>query len=355
MISKNFSIGKKINNVLQNFPSLRFRDRDVCIHDASGVIKCGRALSYKALGVEQSNPIDNLGHFRMRFGSWIERGIQYELMSKLPMLGIVTLSTQGSAGEHGTFYGTSWHGFRDYDMGFAQVKQDGSTSYKPVIIELKTKVGIGANFMIKKTAWSKFYKDEILPDTEWGYAQQLGLYLRDAYIKTKDNSKFSQPITDGILLYFLYVDKLAVFLEFYAEYKPETDSTHYYRLHCEQIPEICKDIDLTVNLKDIADNWAKQDVYLKAGKLAPPDYCRKYDVTDERIEDEPEYKLKMAVKNEVVLGDTHCQYCEYKDRCSQDLKLDLKYKASEVKILRSYLTRETKKKGREYAKKKNQK
>jgi len=175
MIDKKFSLGKKINTVLKSYPSFRLRDRDACIHDASGVVKCGRAVTYKTSGVEESNPTDSLGQFRMRFGSWIERGIQYDIMSKLPMLGVVTLSTQGSAGEHGTFYDTSWHGFRDFDVALAQTKKDGSTQYKPVIIELKTKVGNGANFMIKKSGWSKFYKDEILPDIEWGYAQQLSL------------------------------------------------------------------------------------------------------------------------------------------------------------------------------------
>jgi len=179
--------------------------------------------------------------------------------------------------------------------------------------------------------------------------------LRDAYQKTVDNSQFSQPVTDGILLYFLYADKLAAFVEFYATYDPETDTVHYYRVHCEQIPEICKDIDLTVDLKEIADNWKRIDKYLKKGDLAPPDYCRKYDVNDQEVAATPEYKLKMAVKNEAVLGDVHCQYCPYKDRCSQDLGLDLKYDASELKVLRSYLKKETTTKRRQQNAKKTKK
>lgn len=332
MLPNNFSIGKIALQSMTNFPSLRFRDKDVDVHNAGDATKCGRQLTYKALKTPESNPTDTLGQFRMRFGSWLERGLIYEIFGKMAPFGVFQLATQGDCGEHGTFYGTSWHGYRDLDIGLRMV--DGKI--KPVIVEIKTKVGYGATATLKENPWKKEFIIPT-PDTEWGYSQQLGLYLRDAYNKTKDNPKFNAPITDGILLQLLYGDGIACFVEYYFEYLPETDSVHCYKVHCEEYPECSSPLDITVSLKEIADRWAKVDEHLRKGELAPPDYQRRYSLDDERFLAQNKTNLEKAGKNAKLIGDVQCAYCPFRDKCAADLGIELTYTPEEVKRIKNIL------------------
>lgn len=331
MIPNDFSIGKLANSVF-TLPSFRFRDKDATTHNAGDSTKCGRQVTYKALKTKESNPVDTLGQLRMRFGSWIERGLTYDIMNKMGLFGVLNLGGQGDTGEHGTFYGTSWHGYRDLDVALRQI--DGK--WKPVIVEIKTKVGFGAGMTIKKTPFSKEFKTP-MPDTVWGYAQQLSLYLRDAYRKTVNNPKFSVPIVDGILLQLLYADGLACFVEYFAEYKPETDSVHYYRVHCEEYPQISATIDLTIKLEDVAKHWAAMDVYLAKGELAPPAFERRYSIEDERLENATKKDLELAKKNKLLIGDMQCKYCSFRDKCAEDLKIPLNYSGDELAKISSIL------------------
>ncbi len=332
MLPNNFSIGKLAKKAMNDFPSLRFRDKDKTTHNAGDATKCSRQITYKALKTPESNPADTLGQFRMRFGSWLERGLVYEIFGKLSIFGVYQLSSQGDCGEHGTFYGTSWHGYRDLDIAFKTV--DGKL--KPIIVEVKTKVGYGATATLKASAWSKeFLIPE--PDREWGYSQQLALYLRDAYRKTLNNPAFSEPIKDGVLLQLLYGDGIACFVEYFFEYLPDTDEAHCYKVHCEEYPECSAPLDITISLKEIADRWAKQDVYLAKGELAPPDYQRRYDLADERVQTTTKANLEKAGKNTKLIGDIACAYCNFRDKCAADLGIPLTYTAEEVKQIKGIL------------------
>lgn len=329
MLPTNFSIGKLAVKSFTGLPSFRFRDKDITVHNAGDATKCSRQITYKALKTPESNPTDTLGQFRMRFGSWLERGLVYEIFGKLAPFGVFQLASQGDCGEHGTFYGTSWHGYRDLDVALRMV--DGKL--KPVIVEIKTKVGYGATATLKENPWKK---DFIIPtpDTEWGYSQQLGLYLRDAYHKTKDNPQFTSPIVDGILLQLLYGDGIACFVEYYFEYLPEEDAVHCYRVHCDQYPECSAPLDIKLNLKDIADKWKKCDEYLVKGELAPPDYQRRWALDDPRIQDQAKANLEKAARNQKLLGDVQCAYCSFRDTCAKDLGISLTYSPAEVKVLK---------------------
>jgi hypothetical protein len=332
MLPNNFSIARMAQKVFAETLPMRFRDKDVDVHNAGDAAKCSRALTYKALKTPESNPTDILGQYRMRFGSWIEKGLIYEIFNKMGPQGLHLVSSQGDTGEHGTFYGTSWHGYRDIDMAYKL--KDGKL--KPFVIELKTKVGYGAVATVKKSAWSKEYLIPE-PDREWGYAQQLSLYLRDAYRKTVNNPKFSEPVTDGILLQFLYGDGLVAFLEFYCTYSPETDSVHYYKVHCEELPECSSPLDITINLKDIADRWKKADEYLRAGTLAPPDYSRRYPLNDDRVQYATKTDLTKASQNKKLIGDKQCAYCAFRDTCAKDLGIELTYSPTEIKEIKNLL------------------
>lgn len=332
MLPNNFSLGKQIINSFSKLPSLRFRDKDKWVHNAGDATKCSRQITYKALKVKESNPTDTLGHLRMRFGSWLERGLVYECIDKLGPFGVYKLATQGDCGEHGTFYGTSWHGYRDLDIAYRTVEG----KLKPIVVEIKSKIGYGAQVTLKKTPWSKeFIRPE--PDREWGYSQQLGLYLRDAYLKTKDNSQFSSPIVDGILFQLLYADGIACFAEYRFEYLPEEDSVLCYFVHIEDYPECSGPLNIKVSLKVVADRWAKMDVYLKKGEMAPPDFERKYAVTDDRLQDATKTDLEKAIKNKTLIGDTQCKYCSFRDQCSKDLNVPLLYSTEEVVALKKQL------------------
>ncbi len=332
MINDDFSLGKKMKSAIMDFPSFRFRDREALIHNASDAAKCSRQVVYKALGVPESNPTDFLGMLRMRIGSWIENGIKYDIMQKLSPFGVHLLSAQGDCGEHGTFYGTSWHGYRDFDIGVTM--PDGKI--KPIIVELKTKVGYGAQVTLKDSPWSRKFKIPE-PDMEWGQSQQISMYLRDAYMKTKDNPKFSSPIVDGILLQVLFADGLATFVEYYFEYLPKTDEARCYRVHCEDFPECCGNLDIVVKLEDIAKRFAHQDEFIKRKELPPPDFQRKYDVNDPRVKEATKTDLTKATQNKLIIGDKQSKYNSYRDLEAQELGIELTYSPQEIKILKQIL------------------
>ena len=332
MIDAGFSLGKIAWKVFTQLPSFKFRDRDHGVHYASASTNCTRQLTYKKLGYKESNTTDMLGHFRMRFGSWLERGLQYEIFGKAGPFGIVNLGGQNDTGEHGTFYGTSWHGYRDQDIAI----ETPEGKLKPVIVEIKAKVGYGASATIKETGWSKKFIVPKVPN-DWGYANQIGLYLRDAYNKTKNNPAFSAPISDGILLMLLFDDGLACFLEFFCEYLPESDSVRFYRVHCEEYPQCSANINEVIPLTDVADHWKIVDSYVEKKELAPPQYQRKYDVSDPRVEEATKTDLTKATKGSLVIGDMFCKYCAYRDKCSEDLGINLNYTPEELRVLKKIL------------------
>ena len=244
---------------------------------------------------------------------------------------VLLLSGQGELGEHGTFYGTSWHGYYDFMLGLVQPT---TGKIKPVLLELKTKIGFGATMTIKKNAWSKEFVIP-MPDTEWGNSQQVALYMRDCYNKTVDNPTFSAPITDAILMQLLYADGLACFVEYFFEYFPDKDEAHCYRVHCEEYPECSSPLDITIKLKDIADRWKKLDSFLVKNELPPPDFTRKYDVNDDRVQDATKTDLQKAGRNQILIGDVQCKYCAYRDLCSKDLGIETCYSKEELKIIKN--------------------
>lgn len=334
-----FSLGKVANRVLK-LPSFRFRDKEPTIHNASDAKKCGRAVTYKALGVEESNPVDNLGQFKMRFGNWLERGLNYDILGPSALFDLIVLGRQVEVGEHGTFYGTSWHGYVDNLLGIRN-KETGKV--KPVVLEIKTKVGYGATVTLKKTPWSREFVVP-LPDVEWGQSQQIGLYLRDLYRKTKDNPSFSTPVVDGILLQLLYGDGFACFVEYFFEYKPEDDTVVCYRVQCEEYPQSSADVEVVIDLKDIAARWRQQDQCIQEKKLAPPDFQRKYAIDDSRVREATIQDLEKAIKDQVVIGDIQCKYCVFRDRCAKDLGVELSHNLAEKQVFKSIINEKSKRK-----------
>lgn len=334
MLPDTFTYGRYLTKTLRSYPSFRFRDKNKLIHNASDAAKCSRAITYKALGQKESNPADVLGSYRMAFGSWLESGLKYNMMAKTSVYGVHMLSAQSDAGELGTFYGTSWHGYRDFDIGI----QTPGEPMKVVVVELKTKIGYGAKATLLKNPFAVSPTYLIpAPDTEWGNSHQIALYLRDAYLKTKDNPNFSQPITDGILLQLLYADGLACFVEYFFEYNPDTDTATCYRTHCDEHPEACGPMNVVINLKDIADRWTKQDEHIREGTLAPPDFQRKYDIMGDQWQDSTKTELTKAAKNDAIMGDMQCKYCSFRDKCTGDLGISLTYNQDELSEIKKEL------------------
>lgn len=338
MLSEQFSLGKYVDFAFTKYPSFRFRDKDKLVHNAGDAAKCRRQIAYKVSRTKESNPIDTLGWFRLKFGSMLERGLIYEVLQKFAPMGVYILSTQADCGEHGTFYGTSWHGYRDLDMGIRG--PDGKI--RTIVVEIKTKIGYGATKVIKENPWRRDY---IIPqpDQEWGQSQQLSLYLRDAYLKTVNNPTFSTPIVDGILLQCLYADGLACWVEYFFEYRPEEDEAVCYRVHCEEIPDICSPLDIHISLEAIASRWKELDGYLERGELPPPDFERKYHIEDPRILQETKTDIQKATKNQLLLGDLQCKYCSYRDKCANDLEIPASYTDEEIKKLKQIFLQMNKK------------
>lgn len=325
----NFSIGAVAERVLTDGINLRFRDHDMLTHNASDAGKCNRAIAYKKYKTKESNPTDLLGKMRMETGNYLEKGLMSGIFDKMAPFDVIPLQAQGDVGEY-DFYGTRWHGYVDKYLGI----KTPAGKVKPIVVELKTKVGYGAWGTIKKTQWSRDYITP-MPDTQWGYAQQIALYLRNAYNKTK--GVLSEPIVDGILLYYLYGDGICGFLEFRCEYNPETDSVTFYEVYSKQFPGCNGKINLVINLKDIADKWTELNGYLTKGEMPPPGFTRRYELSDPRINDFPTTQWTAAAKNDKILGDIQCAYCAFRDTCAKDLGVVPEYSASEIKQIKEMI------------------
>lgn len=329
-----FFLSKYFTKVDNELPNLNFRDKDPLIHYASSTVKCKRAMTYKALGIPESNPIDETGQLKMKFGNWIERGLTYDYMTKMSPYNVYFMGTQGRAGDYEIFNGTNWHGMRDFDL---LVKDPKTNKFDFYIVELKTKIGFGANFMIKKTPFSKKFKVPEV-DNSWGYANQLGLYLRNAYLKTKNNPKFKKPITKGILLYFLFSDSIMGFVEFHAEYLPEKNAIRFFKVLSPQFPEANSKLNTIIKLDTVGEHWAAANEFIKKKELAPPDYNRKYDLDDPRVTEEAtKSALEAAARSDVLIGDVQCKYCQFRDKCSKDLNIPLVYSKDEKAKIKKIL------------------
>ncbi len=227
----------------------------------------------------------------------------------------------------------SWHGYIDLIL----TERQANGRHKPIVVEIKTKVGRGAEFTLKEKPYSAFTEYNIKcpdPDTEWGQAQQLALYLRDIFRKTVDHPSFSEPIRDGMLLQLLHCNDFSTFVEYWFEYQPESDSAVCYYTKCHDYPQASGEKNIVVKLSDVADRWKIANDAINRKELAEPTYQRKYALDDPRIEKSTKSKVKAAALNRGVLGDIQCSYCAFKDRCAQDLKIDLTYSPEEVQQLK---------------------
>jgi len=334
MIIEDFSLASVIKKTWSQIPSMRMRDRDKFTRNAGDAAKCHRQVAYKALGFKETNPPDKQAEFKMKFGDWIEKGLMYSFTDKCGFFGVQKLATQGDSGERDTFYGTSWNGYRDLDIAILQK----NGTYKPCVVELKSKVGKSATMAIRETLYSKAYKIPV-PDQTFGQAQQLSLYLRDAYNKSKGSKHFTSPIVDGVLLQLLYDDYSGIqtFVEYWAEYLPEHDAVKFYRVHCHDVPEVCAHIDVVIKLEDIAKRFSYQNEFIAKGELPPPEFQRKYPVSDSRVQGAYKTTLQAAVKGQALVGDVQCKYCSFRDQCAKDCNTSLTYSEDEVKQLKAVL------------------
>lgn len=108
-------------------------------------------------------------------------------------------------------------------------------------------------------------------------------------------------------------------------------------MHCEEYPECSSPLDIKISLKTIADKWADCDKYLEKKELAPPDYQRRWELNDPRIDEVTKTDLTKATQNKKLLGDIQCAYCSFRDVCAKDLNISLTYNPQEIKMLKDLL------------------
>lgn len=330
-----FSVGEYAEMVLENYPSYRLREKPNNVFHATDAGKCTRLTSYKKLGYKESNPTDLYGKMRMGFGNYTEAGLKYELFTKTHVFGFPLMSAQGDCGEQ-NFYDVQWTGYRDFD--FAVWNED-KTQLVPVIVELKVKVGFGAKMMIHETAYGS---KKIVPplDFDWGYPQQLSLYLHDFYKHKKEQVSWLRNggTLQGALVFYLYFDGGCGFVEYHCKYNPETDTVTFFEVKSKQFPECNGKINETVSLQKIGETWKMVDGYLQKNELAPPSFERRYALNDPRIKEFPKTKLEQAARNNLLLGDKQCQYCSFKDKCAKDLGVTLSYTKEEIGVIKGLIS-----------------
>ena len=277
---------KDFINKLKEFATKRDRGRyrDWRGHYASGNLTCMRDQYWKLTGEPETNTTDFTGSMKMMVGDAIEKGLVDALISKLHYLGYHLRSVQGSVGGSNP----NWNGYLD-----ALIDQRVDGGWRPFVVEIKSKSGIGANFFYDR------------PEPSKEYMTQLGLYLHDLYNK--------KGITDGCFLYLLLSDKhFGTLVQVNCKYDPETTTIRAYSF--SNTDGRMGNISASVNITDALARWVKLEEHIKNKDVPKGEYRYKHDLTQEMLRSISDNQLKKLIEGKAVIGDWNVIYSRYFDK-----------------------------------------
>lgn len=278
---------ERIKRAVLESRDLRFRDRRG--YYASSLGKDMRDLYWEATGEPETNPTDLVGSLRMNCGTWIEKGIVNDVLTKLHLFGMHLLSNPNKQ----TPIGGSDPGIDGYLDGLLVERKGDEFSKKPWALEIKTKYGYGA------TLFKQSY--EVSED----YCFQLGYYLRELHRKGVTNR--------GLFLFVLIGDNtLGEIVEILAKYEAETDEVVLWEAN--HIDGTSVALNQRVRLQPALDRLKALDGYVARRELPPVDKQHKYPLTAELLSEASDTVIRAMVKGEKVLGDWQIAYSRFKQK-----------------------------------------
>lgn len=302
---------KKIREYFLTHSEPRFRDNRGWY--ASALTSDARDLYWSGTGTPETNPTDLVGEMRMFMGKAVEEAITKHVFSNLHFFGIHFYSCEQIP------IGASNPNVNGLLDGLARERlPDGSLS-APVVIEIKTKQGFGANF---------FLNDYNPGDN---YLAQIGYYLYDLSKKGVTN--------EGRLFFVLLSDRnYGEMVEICVRYNAEIDEVRAYE--ARHIDGTVTPINYTLKMQPLLDRLKYVETCIAAGSLPGPEHFYKAPLTPEYLASVSDSKLKKALDGEVVLGDWQISYSRYKAKHIELEGSTPGYSEAEIALLQAeYLRR----------------
>lgn len=303
--SGDMKLTKSIREYFLTHKNPRFRDGRG--HYASALTSDMRDLYWAATGTPETNPTDLQGAVRMFLGKAVEEALTAHVFANLHFFGIhFYMCEQIPVGASDP----AVNGFLD---GMARERlPDGSLS-APVVVEIKTKQGYGADLFL-----NDFNPGE-------NYLAQIGYYL---YVTNK------RGITnEGRLLFVLLSDKhYGEIVEICVRYNAEIDEVRAYE--ARHIDGRVVPIDYTIKLQPLLDRLKVLDEYVAKKELPPAEHFYKYPLTPEFLASVSDTNLKRAIEGQKVLGDWQISYSRYKDLHIKAEGATMGYTDAEIEMLK---------------------
>lgn len=302
------NIPKLLIRFFEKFEKPRYRDRRA--HYASSALSCLRDLYWELTGVPITNPPDFKQSITMSIGKWIEEGMLKDVLGKLHFFGVHLAGDQIPVGGSNP----GWDGYLDALV----CERDGDRFKTPVVIEIKTAHGYGADLLLRTL------------EVKDGYLAQVGLYLKDLHEKgiTKE----------GVLLYVLLSDKnFGEVVAVRVRYDATTNTAIAYE--GQRLDGSVQVLDQRLALSPILARLERLNKAVEEKKEPAPDYKYKRELTPEFLASQTDNALKQAANGEKILGDWQPRYSRYFDRILQVDKETREYTEGELQLIRNEIAR----------------
>lgn len=296
-----------IKTIVSSWSSPRYRDRRGFY--ASGVLSCLRDQYWEMKGEPITDKPDFQGSLNMMVGKWIEDGFTRDILQHGDFFGLHVAGTQVPVGGSNP----NWDGYLD---ALLCERVDGKIK-KPVVLELKTSHGFGADKLFMNPT-------ESLRDS---YVFQIGLYLKDL---TEKN-----VTSEGILLYLTLSDAhFGDFVAYSCRYEAATKEVVVYKVELLDGRSLPMNLRYNLETQGLA-RWLKLQEHLDKNEVPPPDYVYKRELTPEFLASCSDNDLKKAINGEKILGDWQPRYSRFFQKILETDKLVREYTAKEIELLRN--------------------
>lgn len=300
----------KIVEFFEKYRQPRFRDKRGAF-DASAIMANARDLYWKSTGEKETNPTDYTGNMRMRIGKWIENGLNQEILQNLHWFGV-----HAYGGEQTPIGGSDpdINGYLDAIL----VQRVGDKFGKPVVMELKTKQGYGADLLCQSY------------DPGPSYLAQLGYYLKDLHEKGFTN--------EGMFIFILLSDsRYGEMVQIDCRYDEMTDEVIAYKARHVFGDE--RDIDFRLKLTPALQRLQLIKQQIESGELPSAEHFYKMPLTPNTLAGVSDAQLRKAIAGEKILGDWEIAYSRFKDKHIEMEGSAKEYTDEELAVLRSEYAR----------------
>lgn len=291
---------------LTEYKAPHFRGKSGAFY-SSEITKNARDIYWKLIGEPETNPTDLVGRMRMNCGNWIETGVNSEIIANLHWFNVHVYGN-GQV-QVGHTEPVAVNGKLDNLL----VQRNGDTFGKPIVLEIKSKYGGGADWFLTKK------------DPGESYLGQIGDYLRELDRRDVTN--------EGIFLFIIISDSnLGEVVAIDAKYDRSTDLVTAYRART-LLAETDEKINFTLKVGFWLDRLARIQKMAEKKELPEVEHYYKYALTKERLLAFSDTQIRAAINGEKVLGDWQISYSKYKQKHIELEGTSLGYTDAEKSLL----------------------